>query len=78
MSQPISKPCEKCELLDASCIGQEDTFNPQRCIAIMSDDGDMECRVCGCTKYAACPGGCWWVEPGLCSKCAEEKQGGNQ
>lgn len=28
------------------------------------------CRVCGCTDLAACPGGCWWVEDGLCSSCA--------
>ncbi|WP_449240565.1 hypothetical protein [Desulfoscipio gibsoniae] len=29
------------------------------------------CRVCGCTDDNACPGGCWWVEPDLCSRCAE-------
>ena len=28
------------------------------------------CRVCGCTDDCACPGGCHWVEPGLCSACA--------
>lgn len=28
------------------------------------------CRVCGCTDFAACPGGCWWVEDDLCSSCA--------
>lgn len=28
------------------------------------------CRVCGCTDDNACPGGCSWVEPDLCSKCA--------
>jgi hypothetical protein len=28
------------------------------------------CRVCGCTDDRACPGGCWWVEPDLCSACA--------
>lgn len=29
----------------------------------------MKCRVCGCTDNAACPGGCFWVAPELCSKC---------
>gem|GEM_PF-3917795 len=29
------------------------------------------CRICGCTDDNACPGGCWWVEPDLCSSCAE-------
>jgi hypothetical protein len=27
------------------------------------------CRVCGCTDYEACDGGCEWVEPDLCSQC---------
>lgn len=28
------------------------------------------CRRCGCTDEEACAGGCFWVEPGLCSACA--------
>jgi hypothetical protein len=28
------------------------------------------CRACGCTDARACPGGCSWVEPDLCSNCA--------
>ncbi|MHB8061274.1 MAG: hypothetical protein ACYDG2_01365 [Ruminiclostridium sp.] len=28
------------------------------------------CRVCSCSWYNACPGGCYWVETDLCSKCA--------
>lgn len=27
------------------------------------------CRRCGCTELRACPGGCWWVARGLCSRC---------
>lgn len=27
------------------------------------------CRRCGCTDIQACPGGCWWIEPDLCSQC---------
>lgn len=34
------------------------------------------CRVCGCTEENPCyhpkHGHCWWVEPSLCSHCAEE------
>lgn len=33
---------------------------------------DAHCRVCGCTDALACPGGCWWVEPDLCSSCDED------
>lgn len=29
-----------------------------------------KCRVCGCTEEKACPDGCYWVEPDLCSQCA--------
>jgi hypothetical protein len=28
------------------------------------------CRQCGCTDLRACPGGCGWAEPGLCTTCA--------
>lgn len=37
------------------------------------------CRVCGCTEINACPGafgGCYWVEPGLCSACAPDDHPG--
>jgi len=30
------------------------------------------CRACGCTDNRACPGGCSWVEPDLCSACADK------
>jgi hypothetical protein len=30
------------------------------------------CRVCGCTEMNACPGGCYWIEPDLCSACEGE------
>jgi len=32
------------------------------------------CRVCGCTQDAACLGGCYWMEPDLCSQCASLDQ----
>ena len=28
------------------------------------------CRVCGCTNFRACPGGCFWVQADLCSACS--------
>lgn len=31
---------------------------------------DGTCRVCGCSNDRACPGGCVWAEPNLCSRCA--------
>lgn len=30
-----------------------------------------ECRDCGCTDERACPEGCFWVAPDLCSACVE-------
>lgn len=39
-------------------------------IVLLGDPGAAErCQVCGCTEERACPGGCSWVEPGLCSAC---------
>ncbi|HPS94613.1 MAG TPA: phage Gp37/Gp68 family protein [Deltaproteobacteria bacterium] len=36
---------------------------------IVPEDGARACRVCGCTWNNACDGGCYWVEPDLCSSC---------
>lgn len=33
------------------------------------------CRVCGCTDENACPGGCYWVEDDLCSRCVGKEAG---
>ena len=33
------------------------------------------CRGCGCTDAQACPGGCWWAEVDLCSRCAGAAHG---
>ena len=30
------------------------------------------CKHCGCTENTPCPGGCFWVAPNLCSRCAAE------
>lgn len=32
------------------------------------------CRVCGCTQYNACDGGCWWVQDDLCSECIDSSE----
>lgn len=29
------------------------------------------CIGCGCTDDRACPGGCSWAQPGICSQCVE-------
>lgn len=36
---------------------------------VVPEDGSQVCRVCGCTWNNACPGGCCWIEPDLCSAC---------
>ncbi len=36
---------------------------------------ERTCRVCGCTDSRACPGGCYWVQEDLCSRCAEILRG---
>ena len=37
----------------------------------MTPDKKIErCSRCRCTDDDACPGGCFWIRPGLCSACA--------
>jgi hypothetical protein len=31
------------------------------------------CRICRCSDYDACPEGCGWAEPDLCTACAESQ-----
>lgn len=33
--------------------------------------GGPVCRQCGCSDHWGCKEGCWWIEPDLCSGCAE-------
>lgn len=33
-----------------------------------------QCRICGCTDEEACPGGCSWSQPEICSTCAARQQ----
>ncbi|EHL0042373.1 hypothetical protein E5K34_002501 [Enterococcus faecalis] len=35
------------------------------------DPDDRRCRVCGCTQFNACSGGCYWIEEDLCTRCVE-------
>jgi hypothetical protein len=32
-------------------------------------DGNIRCRVCGCTQIDACPAGCGWADGNLCTIC---------
>jgi hypothetical protein len=33
-----------------------------------------QCRICGCTDDEACPGGCSWSQPEICSTCGDRDQ----
>lgn len=37
-----------------------------------AETAKQACRVCGCTDDNPCPEGCSWVEPDLCSTCADK------
>ncbi len=30
---------------------------------------ELQCVCCGCSETQACPGGCVWATPTLCSRC---------
>lgn len=36
------------------------------------DEDTRKCRICGCTQYNACEGGCYWVTDDLCSQCTKK------
>ena len=38
--------------------------------AYLRDEPTRRCGMCGCTDDHACQGGCSWVSPDLCSRCA--------
>lgn len=33
------------------------------------DKDTRKCRICGCTQFNGCPGGCYWITDDLCSHC---------
>lgn len=35
------------------------------------DEDTRKCRICGCTQYNACDGGCYWITDDLCSQCMQ-------
>ncbi len=35
----------------------------------------QKCMFCGCTDDHACPGGCSWIEPNVCSRCKDRLRG---
>ena len=52
--------------------GVEESWRRWQEYIIKKTENEAVCRVCGCTQYNACDGGCYWVEPDLCSKCVGE------
>lgn len=40
--------------------------------AVDAESATWACVVCGCTNDRPCEGGCAWVAPRLCSRCADE------
>ena len=48
---------------------EEGLFEDARQERIASGE-EAVCAVCGCSQSRACPGGCVWAAPNLCSRCA--------
>ncbi len=48
------------------------------CLAFLSAFREQMCRECGCTDWLACCNefgeACHWVEPDLCSACADPEE----
>ncbi len=69
---------EGCLAMYCECCGCQhpDGYDPYEtgcddCPVVLGTE--QKCRVCGCTWFTPCEGGCFWVEDDLCSKCTELK-----
>lgn len=56
-------------------IYKDDSPGPAEELEVEESKSVRTCRVCGCTDYQACPGGCHWVEDDLCSSCVPKEDG---
>ena len=74
-------PCERW-IYPHTCLNEKDGDPCWPCQAMALErqmihrEGEQRCRVCGCLENCACTGlspgeTCHWVEPDLCSDCAE-------
>lgn len=57
-------------LVEIEC-DQSDNQNCYQCCLDWLRSEQQRCRVCGCTWNNACESGCYWIEPDLCSMCAD-------
>lgn len=61
-------PEDSVELLAAAAVNQGSWYRGG--LITVPAPGAMVCRGCGCSDTVACSGGCFWVAPNLCSRCA--------
>jgi hypothetical protein len=54
-------------------LATADSFDDLPVVVDIQTRKGTACRGCGCTTDRACPGGCRWVQPDLCSACAARK-----
>lgn len=71
--------------LDAATV-EDELGNPEKCIKYLDTlealialfaksprkVADFRCGICGCTDIKACPDGCFWITPVLCSACRDK------
>lgn len=55
----------------ADLVVVDDSVYVQNITGDWPPEEPRRCRRCGCTDDQACEGGCWWVEPDLCSACQD-------
>jgi hypothetical protein len=49
--------------------------NIYECYIMAGLEREMSCIYCGCTDDDACPGGCGWIVPFVCSSCKDRFYG---
>jgi hypothetical protein len=64
---------------DKYCEGYDELIATEREAGEFDEYEFGMCRVCGCTEFEACPGGCGWADEThtLCTNCVDKVQAGN-
>lgn len=69
-----STPADGDAVYAIAVAGRDRLADPEQDPLEAAEDDLQTCRDCGCTDLEGCPGGCWWVEPDLCSSCARDRE----
>lgn len=66
--EPVTPAMMRAVLATALTAGAEHLVQAEVTVTV------RQCRICGCTDNEACPDGCSWSQPEICSTCARRQE----